>query len=48
MRVYSLCVGEISKGNYEIADVRAYTIEEAMVKAVAYLGWKFEEIRERF
>lgn len=48
MSVYHLCTGVKGNANYEIADILAYSIEEAMVKAAAYLGWKFNQITTRF
>lgn len=48
MSVYHLCTGVKGNANYEIADIIAHNIEEAMVKAAAYLGWKFNQISERF
>lgn len=48
MREYYLCTGVKGNANYEIADIIAHNIEEAMVKASVYLGWKFNQISERF
>lgn len=48
MREYHLCTGIKGKPNYEIADIIAHSIEEAMVKATAYLGWNFSQITIRF
>lgn len=48
MSVYHLCTGTKGNANYEIADIVAHNMEEAMVKAAAYLGWNFNQINERF
>jgi hypothetical protein len=48
MKEYHLCTGVKGNANYEITDILAYSIEEAIVKAAVYLGWKFNQISERF
>lgn len=48
MKVYMLCVGSKANNTYDIADVTAHSIEEALVTAAVELGWNFDEIRERF
>lgn len=48
MKEYHLATGVKGNANYEIADIIAHSIEEAMVKASAYLGWNFSQITTRF